>query len=177
MSWGTESWGVDPWGGFTPSADAPVPPADTISINSITFIAQDVVSIGLSVPVRVDSLFQDSTNYSIAPLDFGEPVNIVSVFIPQNTLVTDTVMIKTTPHTVGGGYSVGFTRLVNPDGASLSLTAASKYQARVSKTMVSLKSLPSHFDKRPESLIRNLITAISLQDDIIGGSRSDEFES
>jgi hypothetical protein len=38
-----------------------------------------------------------------------------------------------------------------------------------------LKSMPSHFDMRPESLVRNLITAISLQDDIIGGSRRDEF--
>lgn len=173
MSWGTGPWGVTPWGGGEPSVSG------NVRIDTIRFISPTYVRLSLNTQVIVNAAYLAVSNYSIAvrsdtPITtYG--VNVVCVIAPaQDVLIADYVYLETTPFTNGGTYDVSFASLDTLDGIA-SLSAVMPTQARVTKTMLMLKSLPSHFDKRLNSLLHAVVSAISLQDDQIGGSRNDEF--
>jgi|688.fasta_scaffold02732_19 hypothetical protein len=151
------------------------------AVGSATFIAEDLIRLDLSAQARVDSEYLDVNNYSIALRSDtpkpGDEVRVLEVLPPTdaNVVTTQYVYLLTTRHTLGAYYAVTLSgALVDSAGTQVYLPPAS-YAARVTKTMQVLKSIPSHFDTRNTSILRNLLTAISLQDDQIGGSRKDEF--
>lgn len=163
-----------PW--FLPT----VLPGPAIVLDPCTFIAEDLIRINLSEPARLDAAYLSPASYQISLRSdspkVGEPISVQAVIPPTGDLVVfPYVYLKTSRHTLGAYYEVTILgSLVNSGGGSLPVAPAA-YAARITKTMNMLKSLPSHFDRREDSLVRNIITAISLQDDILGGSRSDEF--
>lgn len=163
-----------PW--YLPS----VLPGPVVSTGPATFIAEDLVRVNLPVPGRIDAAYLATSSYSIALRSDspkpGQGVAVVEVIPPTGDLVAfEYIYLRTTRHTLGAYYEVTISgQIVDTAGLGINLPPAA-YAARVTKTMAMLKSLPSHFDMRNESLVRNLVTAISLQDDIIGGSRRDEF--
>jgi hypothetical protein len=163
-----------PW--FLPT----VLPGPAIQVGPCTFISDDLIRINLAEPARIDAAYLSSSSYQITlrtdSPKVGEPVEVLSVLPPTGDLVVfPYIYLRTTRHTLGAYYEVSVLgSLVNSAGGSILLDPAA-YAARVTKVMNALKSLPSHFDSREGSLVRNVITAFALQDDLIGGSRSDEF--
>ncbi len=175
MSWGTGPWGITPWGGGEPSA------LGDINITTVRFITPIYIRLHLNTQVIATGSYLDPENYVISlrsdsPV-VGDQVRPIRVFAPtQDVLVADYIYLETTPHTLGAYYEVNFTELQTLDGVSgFGVNLETPYQARTTKTMSQLKSLPAHFDKRLDALLHAVATAISLQDDTIGGSRSDEF--
>lgn len=174
MTWGTGPWGVTPWGGGQPSVSG------NVRIDTIRFISPTYIRLALNTQVIVNATYLSATNYkavvrSDTPV-VGDAVDIVRVIAPaQDVLIADYVYLQTTPFTDGATYDVSFTTLDTLDGVPANLGSVMPMQARVTKTMRMLKSLPSHFDKRLDSLLHAVVSAISLQDDQIGGSRNDEF--
>lgn len=151
------------------------------AVGAATFISEDLIRLDLPAAARIDAQYLEKSNYSIAVRPdtpkAGEEVSVLAVLPPADTsaVTSQYVYLSTTRHTLGAYYALTISgSLVDSAGAQVYLPPAS-YAARVTKTMQMLKSLPAHFDMRNESLIRNLLTAISLQDDQIGGSRKDEF--
>lgn len=175
MPWGSGPWGTTPWGGGEPSV------LGDIEITSVRFISPTYIRLHLNTQVIATGNYLDPENYTItlradSPI-VGDPVQVLRVFAPtQDVLIADYIYLETTPHTGGSNYEVFFTELQTLDGVSgFGVNLSMAYQSRITKTMSSLKNVPAHFDKRLDSLLHAVITAISLQDDTLGGSRSDEF--
>ena len=175
MSWGSGPWGTTPWGGGEPSA------LGDINVTTVRFISSTYIRLHLNTQVIVNNSYLNPNNYTIAvrsdtPVS-SPAVNVVRVFAPtQDVLAADYVYLETTQHINGATYDITFTELHTLDGvAGSGVNNPVPYSARVTKTMIALKSIPAHFDKRLDSLLHALVTAISLQDDTIGGSRSDTF--
>lgn len=175
MAWGSDGWGTSPWGGGAPSV------AGDISISSVRFISPTYIRVHLNTQVIVNSFYLDEENYSItlrsdSPVA-GDAVQVVRVFAPANeVLIADYIYLETTQHTDGAMYDIAFTELQTLDGVSGSgVSSPAGYASRVTKTMSALKAIPSHFDKRLDALLHATVAAISIQDDIIGGSRSDRL--
>lgn len=151
-----------------------------MSISSVTFIGSDLIRLNLSFSARIDADYSLAQNYLIlghtgSPLP-GIEVGIFEVLPPINDVVVSPfVYLRTTPHTLGAEYEVTYLKLYDSAGALVPNLVNVPYQARNTKTMQILKSFPAHFDHQVTSVLRNLATAISLEDDTIGGSRKDEF--
>jgi hypothetical protein len=151
-----------------------------MSISSVTYIASDLIRLNLSFSARIDTDYKNIAGYYItghagSPI-VGVSVNVLAVLIPKNDVVVSPfVYLHTTPHTLGAEYEVNYGKLYDSSGVLVPAGPNVPYQSRSTKTVQMLKSVPSHFDRQVESLIRNLVTAVSLEDDTIGGSRKDVF--
>ena len=139
-------------------------------------IAQDVVKIILEDEIVVDSAYLDPANYSIQPVTPGDIVPRVRAVIAPNAKVTTTILLHIDKPTEGGEYYLEADNLHDRNGNTIAVEQADlvTFVARFTKTDSMLRSLPDHFDPRPaESLIRNLLTAITMSDDLIGGSKDE----
>ena len=175
MTWGTGPFGATPWGGGEPSA------LGDIRITTVRLLSPTYLRLHLNTLVIATGSYLDPANYTIAlRSDSALPsseVRVVRVFPPtQDVLKADYVYLETTPHASGASYDVTFSQLQTLDGvAGFGVNSPMPFQMRVTKLMSSLKNVPSHFDKRLDALLHALLTAVALQDDDIGGSRSDRF--
>lgn len=174
MSWGSGPWGSTPWGGGDPSSSG------FVVVESVDYITPTYIRLNLNTGVVVNAGYLDAANYAVAvrsdtPMP-GNAVSVVRVVTPaQGALTVDYVYLQTTTHTNGATYTVSFNTLTTLDGVAGFNGGNGDYSARVTKTMTALKSLPAHFDKRIDSLLHSVVTAISMSDDLIGGSQNDEF--
>lgn len=149
---------------------------------SALFIATDMIKIVLPETARIDSTYSSTASYFInvrsdSPVEDASGVQVIEVLLPSESsglLAVNYVYLRTTAHTLGAFYEVTHTGLSTPGGVPIN-SSTNPYQARRTKTMSMLSSIPGHFYKGADGLLRNLITAISLEDDVIGGSRRDEF--
>lgn len=178
MTWGFGGWGYSPWGGSSPSSSSSLV---TVNIAAVTMISSTYLRVQLNTQVLTVGTYLNSENYTISlrsdsPLA-GDPVRVVNVFAPTgDVLKADYIYLETTPHTNGSFYEIYFTSLQMLDGTIVSgVSNPMPYASRVTKTMNVLSNLPSHFDKRLDSTFNAVVSAFSIQDDIIGGSRSDRF--
>ena len=146
------------------------------TITDINVYSSTLVNIELSDEVLVDDAYYDITNYTLSDgltvtkvLELNDEVsaslNIILVTAPmimgtQYTVTIDGIRDKTYKATIADGVASGLT---------------GDFQARVTKLDSILRSIPSHYDKRNTSLIHAIMTAISVSDDIIGGSRNDSI--
>jgi len=153
-------------------------------ITAVTYVNPDLIRITISVRVRIDSDFLNPGNWIITVAE-GNPsaadVECTKVLVPTdpNIVATDTVFLQTTQHSADSIYEIRFLHLAATNGFPLFVSQPRVFPYRSRKTKVDqiLNSLPNHFDKRVESNIRSLLTAISLQDELIGGARNDSFLS
>lgn len=175
MSWGTAGWGYTPWGGGVPSAIAGA------GVHSVYFFSPTYIRIQLNNSVVAIGSYLDTSNYIIdlspdskVP---GDPVRVLRVLPPtQDVLVVSHVYLETTPHTNGADYTATFGTLQSPSGLTVyAQSAPVPYASRGTKPMNILNNIPSHLDKRVDSLLHAICSAIGEQDDKIGGSRSDRF--
>lgn len=151
-----------------------------MSIRSVTYIGPTLIRLNLDAPVRIDNVYASAGNYTIqvhsdTPMP-GDLVSVLEVLIPLDSgTVTYSVFLRTTPHTNGAYYTVTYAALYDTAGHGMPAYATVPYASRDTKTQQMLRSVPGYLDTRETSLFRNLLTAISLEDDRIGGSRHDLF--
>lgn len=139
----------------------------------VEFIADNVLRFTFTTEMVVDDAYFEVSNYTVAFADsVGTDVNPRFV-IPPTAGITDTnvVLLRTDAHTPGTNYSFTVSTLKRRNG-SVMTTGTAIRPARKTKTNSMIRSLPQHFDKRPESTIRLIMTAIALEDELIGGNRS-----
>jgi hypothetical protein len=144
-------------------------------IKEVRFIARDLLKLTLKTAVIVNSGYTNPSSYLIIPVGGATAVNIIKVLVIRSDLrATSDIYLNITNPQLGAIYNVDIvpSSLQYIDGSPV-VAGAVPFEARITKTDKMLKSLPSHYDTNPTSTIRNLITAISVQDDIIGGSRKD----
>jgi hypothetical protein len=157
-------------------------------ISSIVVIARDMLMVTFRESLIVDSAYLDAASYTItAVTDGAAAIQITNVLMQfdedENPKFSSTpyLFLQVTQPTLGAVYNIDIvtpTSLRYVDGTSpAAAVTVRKFQSRYTKTDQTLRSIPKHFDKRVTAEIRTLLTAISLSDDLIGGSRRDDFDA
>lgn len=133
----------------------------------------DVVRIQFPYEVVIDRFYRDVTSYVITvERGFGE-ISVREAIPPTDGLTTSEVILYVDQPTKGTTYRIDITQLRQRDGTAVVETG--RFEGRRTKLETMLQGVPSHWDKRPTSVMRNILAAISIEDDRIGGSRSDRL--
>jgi hypothetical protein len=136
-------------------------------------LAEDVLEVVFERGVVVDAKFTDLTNYDIVVVSGTGDIAIRSVLAPTDSRVTNKIILRVDKPTEGTHYRVSVTGLSGRDGAVVG--GSSDFIGRRTKGGDMIRSMPSHYDTRVGSILGAVLTAIGIEDDIIGGSRSDFF--
>lgn len=144
-------------------------------IESISIVAQDTIAINFMGDMAVTSENIKISNYTVTPLDGGIPVTGIRVLLnsgPANSII----YLKISQPSLGALYSVTVNNLTTIDGAVLSgNTSSGEFIPRITKLDNMISSRKSLFDLSSGSIIREMLTAFALEDDLIGGSRKDRL--
>jgi hypothetical protein len=141
-----------------------------LPVSDINVLTKKSIRVQFTDEIVTDSRYYDVNNYSIAVVEGTGPVEVLSV-LPTNETASLELILVTQPMTHGTTYSLTIDEFVDRSGNEFSLVGGFIY--RDTKSDSALRSIPRHFDNRPASIIAAFVTAISINDDIIGGSRSD----
>lgn len=137
-------------------------------------LSDDMLRIVFDTEFVVNATARTPGAYTISVVEGdGQAVSVREVLLPQNSLTATEVILVVDKPTHGTHYRVTATGLNGRDGTFVG--GASDFIGRRTKTEEMLRTMPSHYNMRADSLLRSVVTAIGIQDDIIGGSRSDSF--
>lgn len=149
----------------------------TFSVEEAPYVdplADDMVRIIFDSEIVADSAALNPENYTISLVDGGgEAVSVRRVLLPTNSRTTSEVILVVDKPTHGTHYRVSATGLKGRDGSPVGGT--SDFIGRRTKTEEMLRSIPNHYNTGADSIIRAVVTALGIEDDYIGGSRSDLF--
>jgi hypothetical protein len=154
------------YGGEAVGGDVYGPDVDVLAAD---LISADAVRINLDAPVVVDDAYKDPTNYSVSVISGpGQTVAVRSV-LPIFEDTTSEIILVIDKVSKGTTYEVSVD--ANVTGVSgQGVAGAAQFVGRRTKTENMCRGLPAHFNVLPESCIRNVLTAIGLADEDIGGS-------
>lgn len=138
----------------------------------INQIGPDTIRVQLSDTVVVNSAYTSLDTYTISSITGGGDISVRSVVVPVGFTTTDVILYVDKP-VKGTIYELTINALRRRDGAAIIDSA--RFEGRQTKGENMLKEIPSHWDTRPTSIVRNVITAIAIEDDKIGGSRDDRL--
>lgn len=144
------------------------------SLIRATYIDQltpQVVRIQTSADVLVDTNFTSASNFTLVPLDGGPPIRVLEV-LPVRDRSTREILLLTDYMPSGLWYRVTVANLRERNNSGVAFFG--DFPTRVTKTESILGSIPAHFTKSVTSNIGALLVAIGLEDEKIGGSRSDD---
>ena len=156
-------------------------PSTGVDVSDIDIITPKLVKITYTTEMVLNPAYFDIENYSIqfynsASTD-ARPRRVLQLYQENSAdeaLVHITTMLVTDPLTEGQRYTFMVNGLISRGGVELASTPMSRTVVRT-KTQTILRTLPDHFDKRPESKIANILAAIGISDDLIGGSKREEL--
>lgn len=140
----------------------------------IEFIREDLVKVTLDYEVLLNEAYFDVSNYTIALAggDGSSAIVVRAILKPSDDSVktSDTIYIRTGPLQRGVEYELYIAGLTSSSTGTVvdNLTVPRTY--RRTKVDSILSSCPSHFDKRPGSILGGLMTAIGISDNKIGGT-------
>lgn len=138
-------------------------------------LSDDTVMITFADELLVDTAYLDPNSYEVTLVSGdGEDVSVRSVVSAQDAKTINDVILVLDKPTYGAVYSIAVAGLSSRSGGAISGTAS--FAGRGTKTESMIRALPAHYNTRADSVIRAVLTAIGIQDDIIGGSRDDDLD-
>src|SRR5690606_35330056 len=145
----------------------------TTKVFEVDVLSQLIILIKWADEDVLDDAYYDVDNYELMVVDGVGEARVLRVLnVTKGNTALHTAII-TDRMTYGVRYRINVKGIHGRSG--LTGEGSSEFISRATKTDSILRSLPNHFDKRPESTIANILLAISRQDDLIGGSRKDTF--
>lgn len=149
-----------------------VTPLDLVDVD---VLSRRLIRVELQDEVVINDDYFDTSNYAVNVVSGSGEIEITKILPFQDgSTVSRYIIIETQPMTLGTTYSVNIVDAKQRDGTLLSYNAA-KFDARFTKGDSILRSMPKHYDKRSVSNIAGVLLAIGRQDDLIGGSRDDDY--
>jgi hypothetical protein len=134
-------------------------------------IADNLIELTFSGELVRNTAFLDPASYTASILDGnGAAIDVLQVLTP-NSLTNDKVYLLTSYHSPGTTYQIVAAGLSGRAGQAVSGTF--KFKSIVTKLDQMYKNIPTHFSRDPDGLVRNMLAAISMSDDRIGGARFD----
>ncbi len=173
-SWGLRGWGVHGiWGGSS-EGDVEAEIAEAPRLLGVDVISSDVIKLSFSHDLANNAALTTTANYTV--VNAGVPPVVVTGVVPVKTPSTDTVYVKVRGTTPGATYTASVANLVSSAGLVLSDRSYSAlFKSRITKTDSAMDNLPSMYSRDPTSLVGGLLFAITMSDDLIGGSRRDRL--
>jgi len=161
--YGLQQWGLDEWGSVGPSS---LFPPITVTVTQIT---QTIIRFDLSTFVVVNDAYYDISNFTVTAQNGADPIKALHI-LPVNDIATTTLFLVTSFSELGGEYVVAITGLSTKRGAPVAVTG--NYRSLRTKTDSLIRSVPSHYDARPGTIVSALLGAIGSEDSRIGGGFS-----
>lgn len=155
-----------------------------LGVGNVTLLSKTVILVEFSTAVVVTSDLLDPSSYTLQfSNSTGSDAAIRRVLphvssrgsSPGNaSTARKTLAVELVVDALSEGvkYTLSVPSLRASVGAFASASTADVVGRRT-KVDRALSSLPPHYDSRPESLIRCILTAIGKEDDVIGGSERD----
>jgi len=168
--WGSGPWGSSPWG----SGEDETPAFTDVNVAVVKIVALDMVQIIFSEPMKNNAVLQDAASYTVTAFNpgVGVPVTVREVRTGKGISALSVLLVISQP-TVGAVYDVTVVgNIVSLNNVALTInTKRGKYRKTKNDSLFTTR--PSMYDLRPQSVYRNVLTAIGLEDDLIGGSENE----
>ncbi len=153
-----------PFGGCSP-----------VEITSVELVTNSLLRINFNIDVITDDTFFTNSNYAIT-FEGSSSTDVLVKRVQQvfssasdSAPSTSYALVSTSPFTLGQYYTITVSNLISRYGTSM-LPSSKTIQINRTKTDLSFMTIPSHFDKRPEAIVSNVLAAITRSDELIGGS-------
>lgn len=144
------------------------------SITDVRLLARDVLRVVFSTSIAVDSTLMDEQSWTVTPVTAGaSQVSVAQVMIDSSFSSVSFVDLKVTRSTVGDTYQVSASGLSKTDGsATIPGDLTAKFVSHLTKVDSILRSMPTMYGSGVGSIVRQILTAIAIQDEEIGGESS-----
>jgi hypothetical protein len=137
-------------------------------------LSDDTIRIIFDAEIVRDARLSEPGAYDIVIVSgTGDSVSVREVLVPQDSMTTTEVILVVDKPTHGTHYRVTATSLNGRDGGLVGGT--SDFIGRRTKAEDMIRAMPTHYNTQADSVLRQVLTAIGIQDEIIGGSRDDTF--
>jgi len=152
----------DPPYGECLDESGPTPPSPTIlRILTVQLIADDEVRIKFSIPMSLDGL-TNVANYVFAPV-----VQVNEVLVPTALGSINYVDLHVTGLASGVQYTLSLNNIVDVNESGV--TAELVFTPGDTKSTKLMGGLPRMYTSDIKSLMRHLLVAVGIEDEIIGG--------
>lgn len=151
------------------------PSSDSTALGTLDLTAANQLTLTFDGDIRVNEALLDPANYIVAPEDTFPTTSIrVLEVLPlqDGSLTTRKIELRIDSLEIGTRYAIQANNLTDRSADSVAVVSFI-IDGRITKLDSMLEGIPSHFDRRHSSTIRNILGAISNQDDLIGGSRKE----
>lgn len=144
-------------------------------IISVEFVTNSLIKVNFNQDIITNEAFYDINNYSsVIEGTSSTDVTFKSV-VPVYAVANDPsptsnyALVRTSAFTPGTSYTFTVDNLVSRFGDIMESSTAT-VRCLPTKTDAAITMIPNHFDKRPDSVIFNVLAAITRSDELIGGS-------
>jgi len=143
----------------------------TFYILDARIIAHDTLRIKFSEPVSIDENFLDPTSWVISTLTEGATaIRVVKTMgVLSGETATSLVDLHVTKGTKGAGYQLNINKIKDVTGERPFTTVVGPFVYQLTKVDEILSSVPSMYGKTLEANLRQVLSAIAIQDEEIGG--------
>jgi len=137
-----------------------------VTLSQAIVIGDNIIQLTFSGDVVNNVQYNNPANYIFSLIvGSGSPITTVQV-LSNNLTSTNVVYLLTNYHTPGGTYQLTVSNLNSRNGSTV--TGSVKFTSIVTKLDTMYSNIPAHFSKDPNSLVRNILAAISISDGRIG---------
>ncbi len=142
---------------------------------SVEFVTNSLLKINFNQDMITNEAFYDISNYS-SVIDGTSSTDVTfQRVLPVYSAASDAspvsnyALVKTSVFTPGTTYTVTVDNVTSRFGDVMDASTAT-VRCLPTKTDAAITMIPNHFDKRPDSVIFNVLAAITRSDELIGGS-------
>jgi len=148
------------------------------SIDQVKIIAEDVLRVTFGISIAIDEALRDISNWEVLVIPSGDDPQVVDVRIDPTADTVTSVDLEVTKTTKGVTYQVNAHNLSDDDGVSVvnadgEHTLSARFSSHLTKVDSILNQLPGPFSSTLDSNIRQILSAIAIEDDVIGGKDSE----
>jgi hypothetical protein len=147
----------------------------------VTTLAKDLLRVSFNIDVAVTPELLDLTNYSITAVDpvTSSDAQVLSVLGMDfsDTSSTDFIDLQVSNTEQGTLYRIVISNLLDPDEDTLTDGAGGgvqgEFRSRLTKADSMLMGIPPLYDTSVTSTLKQLILAIAVRDEEIGGGEEE----
>jgi len=166
-TFGSATYNTDIYGG-EPSLDlAPF-------VTAVEILAADLLSVTFSEPMKVNAAFVAAASYTVVPVSTGVSVTVKDAQAGAEASVTEVTLCITIP-TLGVFYDVAVVGAGIRSASNQTMSSVNSKTIKTRRTKVDslLSKGTSNYSLKPTAVYRNILNAIGIEDDRIGGSQKE----
>jgi len=170
MAWGTSGWGLGAWGGHS-EEEVEVEIAEAPRLGTLVLISSSLLELTFNRPVAVNADLYDTSNYNVSSVDDTLPPVTIDQILNVPTPSTARIYLRVRGTVLGSTYVLTARNIISTTGVALAPSGTrAAFLSRETKTDSIISSFSSLYSTDPTSIVGGLLHAISMSDDLIGGT-------